>query len=166
MLSGLITKDDTACMEYVDYHRKVVQRYQVILKGWPQTLPFKSPRKCSSSIQELEDLLQCLRDKRTYWKQLTDDELTALEKEHKEQIEHGKIIPPAPRRRRSDLGKKRKRSRADGSGTDDEEAGSHVRKPKKRMPMHSATPINSDSEDEDEPAAKPSTLIHMQSPDV
>ena len=75
-------------MEYVHYHRKVVHHYQVVLEGWPQMLPFKAPSECSSSFAELNDLLQCLRDSRTYWKELTDEELAMLEKECEQKIFH------------------------------------------------------------------------------
>jgi hypothetical protein len=111
MFSGDITKDSSARMEYVDYHRKIVYRYQIVLEGWPQTLPFKAPSECSSSFHELNNLLQRLHNGNTYWKNITAKELATLEKELEEKTASGEIIPPT-RRRRSDHGKKRNKAQS------------------------------------------------------
>ena len=94
MFSGDIIKDSLARMEYVDHHRKIFYHYQIILEGWPQTLPFKAPSKCSSSFYELNNLLQFLCNGNTYWKNITAEELATLEKELKEKIASGEIISP------------------------------------------------------------------------
>ena len=141
-------------MEYVDYHRKVVRRYQVVLEGWPQTLPFKAPSECSSSFLELKDLLQCLRNGNTCWKTLTNKELGALEKELEEKIASGEITRPIPRSRRSDHGKKRKRvQREDSSSGSEDEAPSKQKKTKnkKTKRKHTSAPTIDSDESDDEP---------------
>lgn len=151
-------------MEYVDYHRKVVRRYQVFLEGWPQTLPFKAPSECSSSFHELKDLLQSLRNGNTYWKTLTNEELGALEKELEEKIASGEITQPIPRRRRSDHGKKRKRvQREESPSGNEEEAPSKQQKTKhKKMKRKHTSASIVDSDDEPQPDA-PSTLTGPES---
>ena len=137
-------------MEYVDYHRKVVHRYQVVLEGWPQTLPFKAPSKCSSLFLELMDLLWRLHNGNTYWKTLTNKELGALEKELEEKIASREITQPVPQHRCSDHGKKWKRVQQEDSSSSsnlEDEAPSKQQKTKhKKMKRKytSAPTIDSD----------------------
>ena len=148
-------------MEYVDYHRKVIRRYQVVLEGWPQTLPFKAPSECSSSFLELKDLLQRLRTGNTYWKTLTNEELGALEKELEEKFASGEITRPIPRRRRSDHGKKRKRvQQEDSSSGSEDEAPSKQQKTKhkKTKRKHTSAPTI-DSDDEPQPDAPSASAL-------
>ena len=153
-------------MEYVDYHRKVVRRYQVVLEGWPQTLPFKAPSECSSSFSELKDLLQRLRDGNTYWKTLTSEELDALEKELEEKFANGKLTRPKPRRRRSDYGKKRKRAQQEysSSGSEDEVPTKQQKTKRKKMKRKHTSASTVDSDDEPQPDAPgPSVLTGPES---
>ena len=132
-------------MEYKLYHENIVQRHHVMLVGWPQNIPFKNLSECSSSLQELQDFLKKLVDGETYWKTITEEELNKLEDERQKQIEDGEIAPRAPRRRRSDYGKKRKRDVP--LSEDDEDSDGH-RKQKKRK-YKSAARIETDEETED-----------------
>ena len=91
-----ITKDIGAHMKHKLYHEKIVQHHHVMLMGWPQNILFKNLGECSSSLQELQSLLEKLLNGQMYWKTITEDELNELEDEHKKQIEDGKITPPAP----------------------------------------------------------------------
>lgn len=94
-------------MEWKHYWNNVVQRYSVIIEGWPVGIPFKNLSGSSSALPELEQLLQMWQSGEIYWKKLSDDELDALKIERNKQIEAGTIQVPHPRRRRSDHGKKR-----------------------------------------------------------
>ena len=107
-LTGTITEDPNARMQWVYYWRNIVQRYQVKIEGWPEKFPFKNLSEFSSSITDLEDFLRKWRAGKIYWHKLSDEEFIKLDTERDHDIEAGKINPPT-RRRRSDLGKKRPR---------------------------------------------------------
>ncbi|KAF8327672.1 hypothetical protein F5887DRAFT_827391, partial [Amanita rubescens] len=101
----IITGDENAQMEWKHYWRKVVARHKVMIKGWPDNIPFKNLSEASSALHELKSLLEQWQDGRICWKILTDEEAEHLFEEHSAQGE----VPEATRRVRSDRGKKRKR---------------------------------------------------------
>lgn len=92
-------------MEWKRYWEHVVRRYNVMIEGWSDTVPFKNLSEQSVPLHDLEELLQRWRDGRTHWKQLTEEEFDDLDKERKKKIEAGQIEAPALRKRRSDTGK-------------------------------------------------------------
>ncbi|KIL54246.1 hypothetical protein M378DRAFT_92922 [Amanita muscaria Koide BX008] len=108
-----ITGDDSARMEWKHYWRNVVMRYKVAIKGWPANIPFRNLSEVSSALPELESLLRKWKMGKIYWEPMTDAELQSLDDERNAQIENQEIEPPAPRRRRSDYGKKRPRETVD-----------------------------------------------------
>ena len=110
-LSETVTGDESARMEWKHYWRNVVKRYQVIIEGWPDNIPFRNLSDVSNSLSDLEDLLRRWRCGTTYWKKLTARELQTLDLERDTQITNGEVDAPAPRRRRSDYGKKRPRTK-------------------------------------------------------
>ena len=123
-------------MEWKHYGRNVVKRYMVVIEGWPTNIPFRNLSDASSSLSDLESLLRKWRSGKVYWKAITNSELQELDSARNVEIEHGDQEAPAPRRRRSDYGKKRSAKRAD-------EASKKRRKSRK-------TVVGSD-EEEDEP---------------
>lgn len=121
---GQITGDTSARMEWKYYWRNVVQRYQVVIEGWPDNIPFGNLSNYSNSLADLEALLRKWRCGSIYWKEITDHELQQLNKERDERIERGEIDAPVPRRRRSDYGKKRvknARTQDDSNGNEENE---------------------------------------------
>jgi hypothetical protein len=100
-------------MQWKHYLRNVVKRYRVVVEGWPAAFPFRNLSENSSSLGDLEDLLQKWRDGTIFWQGLTNEEFTALMSKHDQAIDDGEITAPDPRRRCSDLGKKRSRSKQD-----------------------------------------------------
>ena len=112
----MIASDDTARMEWKLYWRNVVRRYQVIIEGWPDNIPFRNLSEASSPLHDLDNLLCRWRGGKTYWRKLSDAEFHDLDLKRNAQIENGELAAPAPRRRRSDHGKKRLRAR-DGTDT-------------------------------------------------
>ena len=102
-----------------------MRHYKVVIEGWPDSIPFKNLSDASSSLRELEMLLQRWHTGKTFWKELTPEELDAREEEHEALILAGKIDVPASRKRRSDYGKRKKRST---STTDNTEQDPHLSK--------------------------------------
>jgi hypothetical protein len=100
-------------MEYTWYWKRVVHKYSIIIEGWPSSIPFKNLSKASSALGELESLLERWRTGDTYWRKLTEDELANLDDNYDKRVESGEITPPAPRKRRADYGKKRRRTTTD-----------------------------------------------------
>ncbi|KAF8229799.1 hypothetical protein L208DRAFT_1284721 [Tricholoma matsutake] len=107
-----------AHMEWKNYWWNIVKRYQVIIKGWPNNIPFWNLCDTSSSLADLETLLQMWHCGTTYWKELTESELQALDLECDKQISNGEMDAPAAHHRCSNHGKKHpqtKHSESDGS---------------------------------------------------
>jgi hypothetical protein len=96
-------------MEWKFYFRNVVQRYSVKIEGWPVDLVrFQNLSEVSSPYNSLKTLLDNWSSGKTYWRELSEDELEELVREREEEIANGEIQVPAQRRPRSDRGKKRK----------------------------------------------------------
>jgi hypothetical protein len=123
-------------MEWKHYWRNVVKRYKVVIEGWPNNIPFRNLSDASSSLPDLETLLRKWRSGKIFWKVVTDNELKELDSNRDTQIESGDLEVPAPRRRRSDYGRKHR-----GKPTDD--APKKHCKPSRRMVV--------DSDEEEEP---------------
>ena len=138
-----ITGDNSACMEWKYYWRNVVQRYKVVIEGWPGNVPFRNLSDATSSLPDLEGLLQRWRNGKAYWKAITDRELRDLDVDREAQIENGDLNVPPPRWRRSDAGKKRQQK-----GTDNSEVPKKRRKSKKTVVDSEAE--SSDNEDDEE----------------
>ena len=107
-LAGDITHDPDANMQWSNYFRNIITRYQVAIEGWPPTVPFMNLSKASNSFSQLEMLLRKWEMGSTYWKELSAEEYESLRRERNEQLESGELEEPS-RRTRSDKGKKRAR---------------------------------------------------------
>ncbi|KAF8123534.1 hypothetical protein EV363DRAFT_1074124, partial [Boletus edulis] len=103
-----ITGDPAARMHWSYYFRNVVSRHQVIIEGWPESIPFANLSNACSSMTHLETLLRNWEDGTTHWKTLTDTEFEKLRQKRNEQLGEGEIEEPT-RRTRSDKGTKRRR---------------------------------------------------------
>jgi hypothetical protein len=104
-------------MQWKLYWRNVVQRYRVLLTGWPANIPFKNLSEMSISLVELEGILRSLRSGKIHWRVLTETEFNEMEEKRGRDIDDGKVNDPAPRRRRSDFGKKRRNTNVDDRPT-------------------------------------------------
>ncbi|KIK21689.1 hypothetical protein PISMIDRAFT_31748, partial [Pisolithus microcarpus 441] len=100
-----VTGDPKAKMQWAQYFRNVVTRYQVVIEGWPEMIPFANLSSASSSLAQLEVLLRKWELGATYWKALSDDELNQLQQRRNEGLENGEIEEHS-HRTRSDKGKK------------------------------------------------------------
>jgi hypothetical protein len=81
-----------------------------MIKGWPETIPFRNLSETSNSLANLETLLQKWQCGKTYWKKLTAAELKELDHECDAQIERGEVETHGPRHCCSDFGTKRTQS--------------------------------------------------------
>ncbi|KAG2143101.1 hypothetical protein DEU56DRAFT_870617 [Suillus clintonianus] len=132
------TGDPSAKMQWTHYFRNVVQRYQVIVEGWPENIPFANLSQASSALADLEMLWRKWDTNKTYWKALTDEEFAEYRKERDDKLESGEIVDRR-RRPRSDRGKKR-------NNTD-------TRKSTASREQHTSAGISDNSSmEEDEPA--------------
>ena len=152
-----ITGTDNARMEWKTYWRNVVKHYWVKIEGWPPGIPFKNLSDGANTYDKLETLLRKWRCGAIYWKRITQEELDELDSEQDRQIESRDIEAPAPHRRRSDLGQKRKRPGiavdTDNDADDDEWQGilddneDYDPRPTKRVMHVRATPEGPTAED-------------------
>ncbi|KAG2336019.1 hypothetical protein BDR05DRAFT_953652 [Suillus weaverae] len=76
-----ITKNPDATMWWVHYGHNVVSHYQVIVKGWPDRIPFDNLSKAASGITALEDLKERWKFRETAWRQLDKEEFQELDQE-------------------------------------------------------------------------------------
>ncbi|KIM58466.1 hypothetical protein SCLCIDRAFT_28011 [Scleroderma citrinum Foug A] len=106
-------------------------------KGWPEAIPFANLSSASSSLSQLELLLQKWEMGMTYWKEISDEEVEELWQKRNEQIEGGEIKEPS-RCTRSDKGKKCVRHSSDNP-------------PSRKKYKSAATIVNSDDEGGEEP---------------
>jgi hypothetical protein len=143
-----VTGEPRAKMQWVHYFRNIVQRYQVIVEGWPESIPFTNLSKVSSVLPELEKLLYKWESGTTYWRTIDDEELEQLRQEHNEKVESGEINQ---RRTRSDKGKKHKRP----AGTEADKSGPRRKKYKSAEVIEDSDDTDSGGGQSDEPAPSP-----------
>jgi hypothetical protein len=108
--TGEVTGNENAWMEWKHYWQNIVRRYQVMMEGWPETIPFHNLSKTSNSLANLKMLLQKWQCGKTYWKKLTAAELKELDHERDAQIERGEVETHGPHHHCSDFGTKRTQS--------------------------------------------------------
>jgi hypothetical protein len=137
-------------MQWKHYHdwRNVVQRYQVLLEGWPENIPFLSLSDCSNTLANLDLLLRNLQNGKIYWWKLSVAKLAELNKERDDQLENGEIAAPAPRRPRSDRGKKHSQSKATAIDNGDDQEPR--RKAKRKRISRRVVSDNDDDNDNDD----------------
>ncbi|KAI5987053.1 hypothetical protein EDD15DRAFT_2145848, partial [Pisolithus albus] len=104
-----ITGNPDAKMQWSAYFARVVSRYLVIVDGWPDNIPFVNLSSVSSSLPQLERLLNKWETGEIQWKRITQQELSRMQDERRTQLETGQAIEPK-RRTRSDKGKTHKKS--------------------------------------------------------
>ena len=127
-------------MEWKRYWSHVIRHYNVIIEGWPDIVPFKNLSDMTLSLHVLEDLLQHWHEGKTYWREISRDELEILEEQRAEDVETGKLELPPPRKRRSDFGSTRSKKRDTNSIE-----GHQARRPSKKY--KSAHTVDSDDND-------------------
>jgi len=135
-------------MEWKNYFQKVVQCQMVIIKGWPNAMPFKNLSEISSTFVDPENLFNMWQTGQTYWKMITEDEPQALEKKRQEQIDAGEITAPIECRCCSDYGKKHKQI-----GDKDGEDQIHWRSKKHKS-------VDTIKSDDDAPSCKSAAIIN------
>lgn len=117
-LIGAVTSNREAQMEWKHYWVKVVARYNVVIEGWPDSIPFKNLSTASSPLAVLNTLLQSWQDGMTYWKRLTPAETDKPIHDLKAQ---GEIQEPWPCGIQSDRSKKQKQRPAALNSDDEDE---------------------------------------------
>lgn len=105
-LSGERSGVPGAKMEWIHYFHNVIERYSIIIKGWPPEIGFVN--LSLASIDNLQKLRRKWKQGTTHWKKLSPAELEKSEKEYDAQIEYGEIQALPLRWMRSDKGRKRR----------------------------------------------------------
>jgi hypothetical protein len=93
-------------MNYTNFHREVVMRYSVDLKGWPLA-KFANPTDLGNSLPLLLELREALSSGHCHFVRLTHDELSAKIGAYQNHVASGEVIP-STRKKRNDAGKPRK----------------------------------------------------------
>lgn len=105
-------------MEYKNYHRDIVVRYQIELVGWPHS-KFQSPGSLGTSLPLFVSILDALESGECRFVELTPEALETLDVKYRADVAAGIIAGPAKRKKRSDEGITKKRKGRDGSSDDD-----------------------------------------------
>lgn len=116
-MKGDITGNKDAQMEWKYYWVKVVARYNVVIEGWPASVPFRNLSVASSPLKDLDLLLCRWRDGLTFWKNITAAKTDKLLEEMKQK---GEVQEPI-HRTRSDHRKKQKQLPDEDKDTEDEQ---------------------------------------------
>jgi hypothetical protein len=103
---GKVTNDPEATMVYAKYESDIVDRYQVVLEGWPLPM-FESPSRIGT-MKELDRLVEALEGSddaapTCRFRELSDDEYTTHQADRAAKADQGEI-EEWPRKQRSDKG--------------------------------------------------------------
>ncbi|KAI6016383.1 hypothetical protein BKA83DRAFT_4498017 [Pisolithus microcarpus] len=93
-LDYLLTKKKVTVnvkMNYTNYERQIVERYGVMLTGWPFSGPVRNPSKIGGRA-EVEKLLDALNSEACKWVRLTDEECRARITHNKERQARGELV--------------------------------------------------------------------------
>ena len=107
-------------MNYKNYDIDVVQRYGVILEGWPSGIRFTNPSDIGNSLSQLTTLRDAIVSGECKFRKMTTTEKEAHQKSIDERVASGQLVPTV-RKPRKDTGRKRagqKRSRAEISDSE------------------------------------------------
>ncbi|KAG1877137.1 hypothetical protein C8R48DRAFT_590638, partial [Suillus tomentosus] len=143
-LRQFITGEPHATMQWTHYFRNVVQRYQVVIEGWPDNIKFTNLSNVSSALPELQMLERRWQSGATKWITIDDDELERLRLERDEQLERGEVVDHR-RHTRSDKGRKRRQPAASQKVTTDWQR------------KHKSAEFIESSDEEDEPDQPPTS---------
>ena len=92
-------------MQWTHYFCNIVGCYLVIIKGWPECIPFTNLRTASSALPDLELLLRLWESGGIFWKKLSEAEYEALCREHDAKLNSGELVEHT-RKTHSDKGAK------------------------------------------------------------
>ncbi|KAF8133488.1 hypothetical protein K438DRAFT_1787631 [Mycena galopus ATCC 62051] len=119
-----ITKKAKIQMEYLHYDLKIIVGEGVILRGWPDRIPFLPPSNAGSGGSEnITELLKLKQQNVLHWDKATAKEIEAARK----RIEAN---PKPPRKRRTQKKGRKDSDDGDDSGDNDEEQTPTKRKAK------------------------------------
>lgn len=88
-------------MQWERYEDLVVNRYSVVLDGWPEDITFNPS---NLTLRELQLILALLVKERCVWKKLTPEELDERQSRYTDRLVNGEV---QMRKKRSDAGKKK-----------------------------------------------------------
>ena len=96
-------------MKWKFYWRDIVSKYCVRIVRWPSDIPLGNLSDVATLLPVLECLQRLWSTEKITFQALSEDEFHKLDEECNNEIENGDVDLPAPRKIRSDKGKKRKR---------------------------------------------------------
>jgi len=135
-LTEMVSQAKIALMNYVNYDRKVINRYQMKLVGWTYH-EFKSPFDIHT-VDDVCTLLEALQCGRCHWVRMTKGDMGHHRDEVDKRIAAGETVGKA-RQPRSDKGVKRPQKKAPGTseGASEKDNGAP---PAKKQKMVKAIP--------------------------
>ncbi|KAF8524123.1 hypothetical protein BU17DRAFT_63481 [Hysterangium stoloniferum] len=103
LYTGKITGEDGLNMEWTAYEDLIIDKYHVILDGWPKDIVFNP---ADLGTKSLAMVIAALEDGTCNWKKLTEESYIKYVQERERKIQAGEVHIPKCKRR-SDAGQKR-----------------------------------------------------------
>ncbi|KIJ60163.1 hypothetical protein HYDPIDRAFT_64863, partial [Hydnomerulius pinastri MD-312] len=99
-------------LNYTNFESSIKVKHAIDKKGWPNGIPFTSPYNISN-VEQVRVLRDALKRGNCFFYKMTPREYREFEKELEARRDRGETIS-APRKKRSDAGKSRKRKQVNG----------------------------------------------------
>ncbi|KAI6167585.1 hypothetical protein EDD17DRAFT_1750942 [Pisolithus thermaeus] len=100
-------------INFINFEVAIKVRYGIDLLGWPEGIPFQSPRAITNA-EHLRTLRDALKAGTCHWAYMSRQQLEQYQDQLNEQRSAGEVVGK-PRKKRSDAGRKRRRT-APGRG--------------------------------------------------
>jgi hypothetical protein len=80
-------------MEYAQYWKKIVMKFNCVIEGWPADIPFTGRK---TNYSDTAKLVSCWERGETRFRKLEEGEFELLDKEWSRLIAMGAVPPPLP----------------------------------------------------------------------
>ncbi|KAI6018737.1 hypothetical protein BKA83DRAFT_4027151, partial [Pisolithus microcarpus] len=94
-------------INFINFEVAIKEKYGIDLRGWPEGVPFQSPRAITSA-EHLRTLRDALKAGTCHWAYMSRQQRLEYQDRLKEQRSAGEVVGK-PRKKRSDMGRKRRR---------------------------------------------------------
>ncbi|KAI0687956.1 hypothetical protein BC835DRAFT_1419558 [Cytidiella melzeri] len=110
-----ITGNENVKMNYVSFEEAIVERFHIILEGWPSGIAFTNPSELSDTLPPLQSVVDALTSGMCKFVRISEAQVQARRERIAADIASGKKAPRKPRKQRKDAGVARGPRTAAGS---------------------------------------------------
>ncbi|KAI0697794.1 hypothetical protein BC835DRAFT_1413472 [Cytidiella melzeri] len=99
-----ITGKETVKMNYVSFQEAIVERFHIILEGWPPGIPFVNPSELSDTLPPLQSIDDALTNGACKFVRISEAQVQARRERIAADVASGKMAPRKARKPRKDAG--------------------------------------------------------------